>query len=69
VQVETRFQILSSVVYLQQLLETDFASPAPFRRRAEDILAEKKATYYFQIFSGVSHGFGTKGGPGEETQS
>ncbi|OAX37883.1 alpha/beta-hydrolase [Rhizopogon vinicolor AM-OR11-026] len=48
--------------------ETDFAFPAPLRRRTEDILVEKKATYYFQIFSGVSHGFGTRADPEVETQ-
>ncbi|KAF9559365.1 alpha/beta-hydrolase [Agrocybe pediades] len=43
--------------------ETDHTFPAESRRRAEDILAEVKATYHVQIFSGVSHGFGTRGDP------
>jgi dienelactone hydrolase len=57
------------MVCSQKLLETDAAFPASLRRRAEDILVEKKATYYFQIFSGVSHGFGTRADPEVETQS
>ena len=36
------------------------------RRRAEDILEEVKATYHVQIFSGVTHGFGTRGDPDVE---
>ncbi|KAG2088391.1 uncharacterized protein F5147DRAFT_726950 [Suillus discolor] len=48
--------------------ETDSASPATFRRHVEDILVEKKATYCFQISSGVSHGFGTRGDPEIETE-
>jgi len=43
--------------------ETDFTFPKESRRRAEDILEEVKATYYLQLFSGVSHGFGTRGDP------
>jgi len=37
---------IQSMVYLQQHLEAGFAFPSS----AEDIPAEKKATYYFQIF-------------------
>ncbi|KAH7906930.1 Alpha/Beta hydrolase protein [Hygrophoropsis aurantiaca] len=44
--------------------ETDHAFPASARRRAEDILVERHANYYFQTFSGVSHGFATRGDPG-----
>jgi dienelactone hydrolase len=43
--------------------ETDKAFPSESRRRAEDILAEGKKTYHVQIFSGVSHGFATRGDP------
>jgi len=43
--------------------ETDTTFPKESRRRAEDILEEIKATYHVQIFSGVSHGFGTRGDP------
>lgn len=45
------------------LTETDHTFPVESRRRAEDILAEKKATYYVQLFSSVVHGFGTRGDP------
>jgi hypothetical protein len=37
--------------------------PKESRRRAEDTLEEIKATYYLELFSGVSHGFGTRGDP------
>jgi dienelactone hydrolase len=43
--------------------ETDHTFPKESRRRAEDILEENKATYYLELFSGVSHGFGTRGDP------
>jgi len=43
--------------------ETDHTFPTESRRRAEDILAEKKATYHIQVFSGVVHGFATRGDP------
>lgn len=46
--------------------ETDHTFPAESRRRAEDILAEVKAVYYVQLFSGVSHGFATRGDPDVE---
>jgi len=46
--------------------ETDHTFPSESRRRAEDILAEIKATYHVQVFSGVSHGFGTRGDPNVE---
>ncbi|KAI9566326.1 Alpha/Beta hydrolase protein [Boletus coccyginus] len=35
----------------------DLAFPLEARRRAEDILVRNKSSYYFQVFSGVSHGF------------
>jgi len=46
--------------------ETDHTFPKESRRRAEDILEEVKATYHVQIFSGVTHGFGTRGDPDVE---
>jgi len=46
--------------------ETDKTFPKESRRRAEDILEEVKATYHVQIFSGVEHGFGTRGDPDVE---
>ena len=45
------------------MVETDHTFPKESRRRAEDILEEVKATYHVQIFSGVAHGFGTRGDP------
>ncbi|CCM03821.1 uncharacterized protein FIBRA_05970 [Fibroporia radiculosa] len=41
--------------------EVDHTFPLEFRRRAEDILIEKKATYHIQVFSDVSHGFALRG--------
>lgn len=41
--------------------ESDFTFPTEFRRRAEDILVEKKAQYQIQVFSGVKHGFAVRG--------
>ncbi|KAG2090775.1 uncharacterized protein F5147DRAFT_724479 [Suillus discolor] len=57
-----------TVLHSYHPIETDSAFPATFRRHVEDILVEKRATYYFQIFSGVSHGFGTRGDPEIETE-
>ncbi|KAF9235040.1 Alpha/Beta hydrolase protein [Melanogaster broomeanus] len=48
--------------------EIDAAFPAEARRQTEDILVKKKAEYYFQIFSGVSHGFGSRGDPSVDAQ-
>ena len=48
------------------VVETDHTFPKESRRRAEDILEEVKATYHVQIFSGVTHGFGTRGDPDVE---
>ena len=45
------------------MLETDHMFPKDSRRRAEDILEEVKATYHIQLFSGATHGFGTRGDP------
>jgi dienelactone hydrolase len=47
-------------------VETDHTFPKESRRRAEDLLEEVKATYHVQIFSGVAHGFGTRGDPAVE---
>jgi len=40
--------------------EDDFTFPTKSRRRAEDLLVAAKAVYHVQVFSGVSHGFGTR---------
>ncbi|KZT63926.1 alpha/beta-hydrolase [Daedalea quercina L-15889] len=41
--------------------EVDHTFPLEFRRRAEDIMIEIKATYHIQVFSGVTHGFSLRG--------
>lgn len=43
--------------------ETDHTFPLSSRRTAEDILISKKSRYTIQVFSGVVHGFATKGDP------
>jgi len=43
--------------------EIDHTFPIESRRRAEDILVEKKATYTIQVFSGIKHGFAVRGDP------
>ncbi|KAI6135934.1 Alpha/Beta hydrolase protein [Pisolithus sp. B1] len=48
--------------------EIDDAFKPDLRRSVEDALSAKKATYYFQIFSGVSHGFATRADPSVENQ-
>ena len=50
------------------ILETDAAFPTEARRQAEDILVKNGAQYYFQIFSGASHGFGARGDPADDAQ-
>ncbi|EAU93581.2 hypothetical protein CC1G_02811 [Coprinopsis cinerea okayama7 len=62
---EDHFRNVTKPVLLS-LAETDFTFPPESRRRAVDILAEKKATYHVQLFSGVSHGFATRGDPAVE---
>jgi len=48
--------------------ETDMAFPTEARRQAEDILVKNEAQYYFQVFSGTTHGFGTRGDLSDDTQ-
>ncbi|KAJ3812369.1 dienelactone hydrolase family-domain-containing protein [Lentinula lateritia] len=43
--------------------ETDHTFPLQSRRVAEDILVERKAQYFFQVFSGVAHGFASRSDP------
>ncbi|EJC99879.1 alpha/beta-hydrolase [Fomitiporia mediterranea MF3/22] len=43
--------------------EIDHTFPTDLRRRAEDILVERKHDYHFQVFGGVSHGFAVRGDP------
>lgn len=45
------------------LTETDHTFPTDKRRIAEDILVENKAQYFFQIFSGILHGFACRFDP------
>ena len=45
------------------LAEDDLTFPHASRRRAEDIMVSRKCTYYFQVFSGVKHGFAVRGNP------
>ncbi|THU90359.1 alpha/beta-hydrolase [Dendrothele bispora CBS 962.96] len=45
--------------------ETDPTFPLPARRRAEDLLIEAKAQYCIHVFSGVAHGFATRGDPNQ----
>ena len=49
-------------------LEIDNAFIPELRRAIEDDLSARKMTYYFQIFSGASHGFATRGDPAVESQ-
>lgn len=46
---------------VSQIAEIDHTFPLEFRRRAEDIMIEIKATYHIQVFSGVTHGFALRG--------
>jgi hypothetical protein len=48
--------------------EDDFLFPLTSRRRAEDILFAKKASYHIQVFSGVEHGFAVRGNPEVENE-
>jgi dienelactone hydrolase len=49
--------VLLSEPLLLSCAETDMTFPTDKRHRAEDILAEVKATYHVQVFSGVVHGW------------
>jgi hypothetical protein len=48
--------------------DNDFMFPLASRRRAEDILSAKKASYHTQVFSGVEHGFAVRGNPEVENE-
>ncbi|KAG2090774.1 uncharacterized protein F5147DRAFT_724478 [Suillus discolor] len=48
--------------------EEEHTFPLASRRRAEDIMVARKSTYYFQVFSGVQHGFVVRGDPAIDTQ-
>jgi len=57
---ESHFETIKAPL-LMSCAETDHSFPAESRRRAEDILVQRSAPYYIQVFSGVSHGFASKG--------
>jgi len=57
---ESHFENIK-VPLLMSCAETDSTFPAKSRRRAEDILVQRKFQYHIQVFSGVSHGFASKG--------
>ncbi|KAF8999601.1 dienelactone hydrolase [Cyathus striatus] len=59
---ETHFTNLKQPLLLS-CAEIDHTFPAPLRHRAEDLLIEHKKTFHLQLFSGVQHGFGTRGDP------
>ncbi|TFK23739.1 alpha/beta-hydrolase [Coprinopsis marcescibilis] len=59
---EDHFKNLTKPILLS-CAEVDHTFPAESRRRAVDIIIEKKLPYHVQVFSGVSHGFGTRGDP------
>ncbi|KAI0756074.1 alpha/beta-hydrolase [Daedaleopsis nitida] len=48
--------------------EDDFTFPLPARRRAEEILVQRKATYFIQVFSGARHGYATRADPELQTE-
>lgn len=51
------------ILFPERAIEDDFTFPHAARRRAEDILVARKATYFIQIFGGASHGFATRPDP------
>jgi dienelactone hydrolase len=65
---EDQFKNLKKPLFLS-CPEVDPAFDLQARRRAEDIMAENKAVYHIQVFSGVAHGFATRGDPADEHAS
>ena len=49
--------------------EVDHTFPLEARRKAEDILVKNKATYFFQVFGSVQHGFALRADPSIPVQS
>jgi len=64
---EEAFQNIKNPLFLS-CAETDRAFPPESRHKAEAILTEKKHSYHFQLFSGVTHGFAIKGDPDNENE-
>ncbi|TFK23740.1 alpha/beta-hydrolase [Coprinopsis marcescibilis] len=56
---EDHFKNLTKPILLN-CAEIDNAFPAESRRRAVDILIEKKTPFHVQLYSGIAHGFGTR---------
>lgn len=46
--------------------ETDSIFPPELRAKTEQILTTIKATYYLELFSGVSHGYAVRGDPNDK---
>jgi len=59
---ESHFEKITRPLLLS-CAEVDVTFPLEARRRAEDILVRNEASYYFQVFSSVSHGFAVRGDP------
>ncbi|KAI9566328.1 Alpha/Beta hydrolase protein [Boletus coccyginus] len=57
--VESHFEKMTCPLLLS-CSENDSSFPLEARRRAEDILVRNKSSYYFQVFSGISHGFAVR---------
>ncbi|KAF8532101.1 Alpha/Beta hydrolase protein [Gautieria morchelliformis] len=64
---EDHFRKLTKPLLLS-CAEVDLTFPNKPRHTAEDILAEIKATYHFQLFSGVEHGFALRGNMENENE-
>lgn len=64
---ESHFEKLDRPLLLS-CAEDDHLFPLASRRRAEDIMVTRKCTYYFQIFSGITHGFAVRGNPDVEQE-
>ncbi|OAX37884.1 alpha/beta-hydrolase [Rhizopogon vinicolor AM-OR11-026] len=64
---ESHFEKLEGPLLLS-CAEEDHTFPHAERRRAEDIMVSRKCTYYFQVFSGVKHGFAVRCDPDIETE-
>jgi dienelactone hydrolase len=59
---ESHFEKIQAPLLLS-CAEIDHTFPLESRRRAEDILAQRKSAYHIQVFSGVKHGFASRGDP------
>ncbi|KAG1742669.1 dienelactone hydrolase [Suillus paluster] len=64
---ESHFENLNGPLVLS-CAEEDMTFSRASRRRAEDIMVARKCTYYFQVFSGVQHGFAVRGDPDVPTE-